>query len=281
MEEQTQGEAYYASLALLPASFAVGFKSHIQGKPAVAVGRWQPLELQRQQSLSHSFASLSSSSSFQKSDMAHEHALAEKTLMGRTNPAGSLPPALDPWTHVPNGERLVGTIIISDAAPQGLMEGLAQHFPHSEHLGLIAPPTPFETGRDRTLFYDGPADAGQGQQDVHTIFAQGAVGVAIVASPHPEQSLPRVGSAYANLHSMGKSHVLTAAEGNVISLIGKQNAVDVFRKTIESRPIKLPDHQCVFHVGVYRQGQKVCRCLAFHFPFGPSLPSSHFLNIES
>lgn len=229
LARSAQGDLSCISIAFLPASEVVAFQSKIPGKRAIAVGRWQPLEVQRQQSLAPK--------------MPKDQGPPDD-IWSQANSEGALPPALQPLFG-----RLAGTVILSDAAPQGLIEGLQRHFPLSQHLGLVAPPTPFETGRDRTLFYD--------QDEVHEIFEQGAVGLALLSDSTAPGGELKVQLAYANLHPMGSRRTLTKAEGNVISSLDGDNAVDQFRKAIEARPIKRPDHECVFRVGVYRDDAEV------------------------
>lgn len=237
LARSTQGDLACISMAFLPASKVVAFQSKIQGKPAVAVGRWQPLDVQRQRSLT---------------PKASKDEGPPENIWSQTNREGALPPALQPLLN-----RVAGTVILSDAAPQGLIEGLKRHFPFSLHLGLVAPPTPFETGRDRTLFFD--------QDGVHEIFEQGSVGVALLSDAAAHGGELKIQSAYANLHPMGSRRTLTKAEGNVISSLDGDNAVDQFRKAIEARPIKRPDHECVFRVGVYRDGATVRLLLDLSF----------------
>lgn len=287
------------AVALFPASAAVAFQSKIKGKRAVAVGRWQPLDVQRQ------WSSASPPPAAGGGDAGLEQ---QRDLWSKTNPASSVPPALAPY--VPAGtsvsgraggaanqsqdrlagagagqtpaqtQTVIGTLLLSDAAPQGLVEGLVHHFPMSPHLGIIAPPTPFETGRDRTLLYDGPrpgehGEHGEHAEHIHEIFDQGAVGVALLARTGGAGSgacadgagawargwdlnggesvrpVVRVERAYANLHPMGPRRALTGAEGNVISTLDGENAVEQFRQAVEVRPIRRPDHECVFRIGVY------------------------------
>lgn len=53
-------------------------------------------------------------------------------------------------SHSPNS--ILTTLLFSDPSPQGLLEALDSKFNKSSILGLVSPPTPFQTGRSRTMF---------------------------------------------------------------------------------------------------------------------------------
>ena len=81
----------------------------------------------------------------------------------------------------------------SDAYAQGLLEGLDAHFPDASVLGMTATLTPFETGREHTLFYDTP-------QQSRRVHENGAVGVALYGTSPSNSYVERL---YEQLEPVG------------------------------------------------------------------------------
>lgn len=104
--------------------------------------------------------------------------------------------------------------MISDPRPQGLLEGLEAHFPASRFTGIVAPYTPFETGRDHTFLLDGL------EGEPNAIHDKGAVGIGFYASDIPT-SISRV---YEGIEPLGHAMEITSARGNIVSTLDGKNA---------------------------------------------------------
>lgn len=104
--------------------------------------------------------------------------------------------------------------MISDPRPQGLLEGLETHFPASRFTGIVAPYTPFETGRDHTFLLDGL------EGEPNAIHDKGALGIAFYGSEMPS-SISRV---YEGVEPLGHVMEITSALGNIVSTLDGKNA---------------------------------------------------------
>ncbi|PKI85277.1 hypothetical protein MVES_001303 [Malassezia vespertilionis] len=162
------------AISLAALSDAVPFRSTIPGAQRIAVGR----VLGRQPGKPNARAERLGDNDW-------------RTLWGKENIDLSIPPALA------TGRAPGAVLFASDAQPQGLLEGLDAHFPHASVLGTVTAPTPFETGRDHTLFYSTPT--------AHEICGEGAVGVALYGNARIER-----------------------AKGNILSSLDHGNATQQF-----------------------------------------------------
>ncbi|KAK0521585.1 hypothetical protein OC834_006602, partial [Tilletia horrida] len=169
------------ALSLLPASHATPFRSQLRGKPKIQVGRW----MQHKERSNASPPAAAAAAELELNPISSD-APSWKDLWGRENASGALPDAI---AHIPASAHLA-TLLFSDPAPQGILEGLDAHFPHSSLLGLIAPPTPFESAgqHDQTLLFSSSPAAAAGaaaaaaaeeKEGPADTFAKGAVGVVL------------------------------------------------------------------------------------------------------
>ena len=191
---------YSASLSLLPGINAVPFRSEIPGRAPIAVGRWPDRKPSWQ------------SGSEQRADLLDDGNAAIpggsrdwRDIWGRENIEGKVPDELQALDSTAAATFLV----FSDPSPQGLIEGIASRFAASSVLGLYAPSTPFETGRDHTLLLSLPGHSDK-------IYADGAVGVALVANVDAEGNaankqiaIPSVTTAFEGLRPFGPRHAIT------------------------------------------------------------------------
>lgn len=92
-------------------------------------------------------------------------------------------------------------------------------------MGTNATLTPFETGREHTLFYDTP-------QQPRRVFDDGAVGIALCDPSPPRTSMERM---YEQLEPIGPRLELTSARGNIISSLDNYNAAQQFLRIILKR----------------------------------------------
>ncbi len=189
-----------------------------------------------------------------------------KALWGKENVDNELPPQLEALraaavasstsSSASTSARpsLLSTILFTDPAPQGLLEGVESHFPHASSAGLVAPPTPFETGREQTLFFkttSAPASSsgGAASAEVDEIDAKGAVGIALVgnlsgaaqvgssaaqAAQQIEQQGLKVRTTFEALQPIGPRREITGARGNIISSLEGGNATQQFLRDIQA-----------------------------------------------
>ncbi|KAE8244756.1 hypothetical protein A4X13_0g6294 [Tilletia indica] len=222
------------ALSLLPGSHATPFQSHLAGRAKVQVGRWMHQKERRSRG----------PESHPADNGQEEAAPSWKDLWGRENARAELP---DSIAKIDTSSHLA-TILFSDPAPHGLLEGLDSHFPQSSLLGLIAPPTPFESNgrRDQTLLFSHSAEGGGGGQQ-QAAFANGAVGVVLHSSPASSsstQARPALDRPFPDglvalpLRNAGdgrRRHALTRARGNIISQLNNSNAAQVFLADLHAR----------------------------------------------
>ncbi|WFD42438.1 hypothetical protein MPSI1_001083 [Malassezia psittaci] len=103
-----------------------------------------------------------------------------------------------------------------------MLEGLDAHYSHAKILGTTAALTPFETGREHTLFYDT-------ENEKEKVYEDGAVGIALCDPSSSQTSLERV---FEQLDPIGPRLELTGARGNVISSLDDHNAAQQFLRVI-------------------------------------------------
>ncbi|TKY86139.1 hypothetical protein EX895_004964 [Sporisorium graminicola] len=221
---------YSAALSLLPGTNAIPFRSTIPGRAEVSVGRWMDRKSSWQQGAER------------RADLLDDGngALPGGTrdwrdIWGRENLEGKVPEGLE--TLDPSSAA--SFVFFSDTSSHGLIEGLATQFPASSVLGLTAPPTPFETGRDQTLLISLPQGSSTGVQPHSSIHTDGAVGVALVTSNDARHAdrlpIPSVQTAFEGLQPFGPRREITAAEGNIISSLDGANAAQQFLRDIQTR----------------------------------------------
>lgn len=173
------------SVAIAAFPHARPFYSSITGAPRIAVGRWTAQkEVWRADPHERT----------DRLDAAGHWA----PLWGRTNIEHRLPAPLQ------HANDIHSLLVLSDAYPEGLLEGLDYHFPHATLVGATAAFTPFETGREHTLLHQG-------------IYERGAVGIA----------LPTPSILHRTLHQLcprGPRLCITGARGNIISSLDGHNA---------------------------------------------------------
>lgn len=243
---------YSAALSLLPGVNAIPFRSTIPGRAEVAVGRWMDRKPSWQQGAERRADLLDDGNGALPGGSRDW-----RDIWGRENLEGKVPAGLE--TLDPNSAA--SFIFFSDTSPHGLMEGLATQFPASSVLGLSAPPTPFETGRDQTLLISLP-QGGAGVQPHSSIHADGAVGVALVASNDARDAdllpIPSVTTNFEGLKPFGPRREITAAQGNIISNLDGANAAQQFLRDIQTRSHPL-DTECggVKGEGVEEQAQSM------------------------
>ncbi|EPQ30322.1 uncharacterized protein PFL1_01848 [Pseudozyma flocculosa PF-1] len=233
------------SLSLLPGVNAVPFRSQIPGRAEIAVGRWPDRKPAWQQGTERRADLLDRAHRSTDTSAADEPAQHTdwRDIWGRENVDGAVPPELDALD--PNS--VLSLLFFTDPSPQGLIEGFTSRFPRSSVLGLHAPPTPFETGRDHTLLMTLPETSagGRGGTDAQRgdkIHKDGAVGVALVANvdaqgqkASKEIARPSVEVRYEGLEPFGPRREVTSASGNIITELSSQNAAQQFLRDIQAR----------------------------------------------
>ncbi|SPO27461.1 uncharacterized protein UTRI_10578 [Ustilago trichophora] len=221
---------YSAALSLLPGVNAIPFRSTIPGRAEVAVGRWMDRKPSWQQGAERRADLLDDGNGALPGGSRDW-----RDIWGRENLEGKVPEGLE--TLNPNSAA--SFIFFSDTSPHGLMEGLATQFPASSVLGLTAPPTPFETGRDQTLLISLPQGTPAGVQPHSSIHTSGAVGVALVASNDARDAdhlpIPSIKTDFEGLQPFGPRREITAAQGNIISSLDNANAAQQFLRDIQTR----------------------------------------------
>lgn len=243
---------YSAALSLLPGVNAIPFRSTIPGRAEVAVGRWMDRKPSWQQGAERRADLLDDGNGALPGGSRDW-----RDIWGRENLEGKVPAGLE--TLDPNSAA--SFIFFSDTSPHGLIEGLATQFPASSVLGLSAPPTPFETGRDQTLLISLP-QGGAGVQPHSSIHADGAVGVALVASNDARDAdhlpIPSVTTNFEGLKPFGPRREITAAQGNIISNLDGANAAQQFLRDIKTRSHPLDtESSSVKGEGVEEQAQSM------------------------
>ncbi|SPO27117.1 uncharacterized protein UTRI_10578_B [Ustilago trichophora] len=221
---------YSAALSLLPGVNAIPFRSTIPGRAEVAVGRWMDRKPSWQQGAERRADLLDDGNGALPGGSRDW-----RDIWGRENLEGKVPEGLE--TLNPNSAA--SFIFFSDTSPHGLMEGLATQFPASSVLGLTAPPTPFETGRDQTLLISLPQGTPSGVQPHSSVHTSGAVGVALVASNDARDAdhlpIPSIKTDFEGLLPFGPRREITAAQGNIISGLDNANAAQQFLRDIQTR----------------------------------------------
>ncbi|EST04732.1 hypothetical protein PSEUBRA_006015 [Kalmanozyma brasiliensis GHG001] len=221
---------YSAALSLLPGVNAIPFRSTIPGRSEVAVGRWMDRKPSWQQGAERRADLLDDGNGALPGGSRDW-----RDIWGRENLEGKIPEGLESLD--PNSAA--SFIFFSDMSPHGLMEGLATQFPASSVLGLTAPPTPFETGRDQTILISLPQGGRGGVQPYSSIHTDGAVGVALVASNDARDAdhlpIPSIRTDFEGLRPFGPRREITAAQGNIISSLNNANAAQQFLRDIQAR----------------------------------------------
>ncbi|SOV05990.1 uncharacterized protein UDID_03496 [Ustilago sp. UG-2017a] len=221
---------YSAALSLLPGVNAVPFRSTIQGRAEVAVGRWMDRKPSWQQGAERRADLLDDGNGALPGGSRDW-----RDIWGRENLEGKVPEGLETL----DSNSAASFIFFSDTSPHGLMEGLATQFPASSVLGLFAPPTPFETGRDQTLLLSLPQGGPSGVRPSSNIHTHGAVGVALVASNDARDvdhlPIPSVKTDFEGLQPFGPRREITTAQGNIISSLDNANAAQQFLRDIQTR----------------------------------------------
>ncbi|CAD6887816.1 unnamed protein product [Tilletia laevis] len=179
------------------------------------------------------------------SDKGQEEAVPSwKDLWGQENARAELP---DSIAKVGTSSHLA-TILVSDPAPHGLLEGLDSQVPHSSWLGLIVPPYSLRMNvkGDQTLLFFHSAEGQVGGQQ-QAGFANGAVGVVLhnsSSSPSSTQARPALHRPFPdglvalplrNARDGRKRHALTRSRGNTISQLNNSNAAQVFLADLHAR----------------------------------------------
>lgn len=221
---------YSVALSLLPGVNAVPFRSTIPGRAEVAVGRWMDRKPSWQQGAERRADLLDDGNGALPGGSRDW-----RDIWGRENLEGKVPEGLEQLSPA----AAVSFIFFTDTSPHGLMEGLATQFPASSVLGLTAPPTPFETGRDQTLLISLPQGGPAGVQPYSSIHTNGAVGVALVASNDAAEAdrlpIPSVRTDFQGLQPFGPRREITAAQGNIVSSLDGANAAQQFLRDIQTR----------------------------------------------
>lgn len=221
---------YSAALSLLPGVNAIPFRSTIPGRAEVVVGRWMDRKPSWKQGAERRADLLDDGNGALPGGSRDW-----RDIWGRENLEGKVPEGLETLER----SSAASFIVFSDTSPHGLIEGLATQFPASSVLGLTAPPTPFETGRDQTLLISLPQGGGAGVQPHSSIHTDGAVGVALVASNDRADvdrlPIPSVKTAFEGLRPFGARREITAAQGNIISSLDGANAAQQFLRDIQAR----------------------------------------------
>ena len=221
---------YSVALSLLPGVNAIPFRSTIPGRAEVAVGRWMDRKPSWQQGAERRADLLDDGNGALPGGSRDW-----RDIWGRENLEGKIPEGLE--TLDPNSAA--SFLFFSDTSPHGLMEGLATQFPASSVLGLTAPPTPFETGRDQTLLISLPQGTPAGIEPHSSIHTDGAVGVALVASNDARDAdhlpIPSIKTDFEGLLPFGPRREITAAQGNIISSLDNANAAQQFLRDIQTR----------------------------------------------
>ncbi|KAF8890772.1 hypothetical protein BD779DRAFT_1517001 [Infundibulicybe gibba] len=228
------GDHVACAVALFDSGSVVPFRSTIQGRAEVQVGRW------------HAFRKRDDTTGV---DDAREYA-----LMGdSTHPVD--------WENVWNrnmgGEQLpdelqdlspadVKSIVyFSDGTPEGLCNSL-KAFPGATSLGLMATSTPFITGRPVTLFHN--------QQ----IYGSGAVGLALRAAGGPTTTVGFLGT-----RAISPLMTVTGCEGNMVTNLDRRsNPTQLLLAAIREHGVEvgasetgvLKDEQG-FMLGTFRDGK--------------------------
>ena len=247
---------YFAALSLLPGVNAIPFRSTIPGRAEVAVGRWMDRKPSWQQGAERRADLLDDGNGALPGGSRDW-----RDIWGRENLDGKIPEeleALDP-------SSTASFLFFSDTSPHGLIEGLATQFPASSILGLTAPPTPFETGRDQTLLISLP-QGGPGRMQPHSsIHTDGAVGVALVASNDARGGdalpIPSVKTSFEGLKPFGPRREITAAQGNIISNLDGANAAQQFLRDIQTRehPLDLDSSSKVETSSAQQQAEQMSK----------------------
>ncbi|KAK0520865.1 hypothetical protein OC835_007067, partial [Tilletia horrida] len=258
------------ALSLLPASHATPFRSQLRGKAKIQVGRWMQHKERSNTSPPSPPAAAAAPAAELELNPISSDAPSWKDLWGRENASGALPDAI---AHIPASAHL-STLLFSDPAPQGILEGLDAHFPHSSLLGLIAPPTPFESAgqHDQTLLFSSSpaAAAAEEKEGPADTFAKGAVGVVLhhpleqiqadaqqqrrpaLDRPFPDGLVPLIpqhtrpsssSSSSSSSHTQSgaqggerrRRHAITRARGNIISQLNGANAAQAFLADLHAR----------------------------------------------
>ncbi|KAN0064725.1 hypothetical protein ACQY0O_001780 [Thecaphora frezii] len=213
------------SLSLLPGACAIPFRSEIAGRDPIAVGRWpdrKPVwkQAERRAQLLDPSTPTAPTAQVQQRDW--------RDVWGRENLSLTLPPELEGV----EAKRVVSLLLFTDTSPQGLLEGVEARFPKASVVGLCAPKTPFETGRERTLFRSTPDGEDR-------IYENGAVGVALVAPEGGEEegrNRMSVEMGVEGLQPFGPRREVTDASGNIISTLAHSNAAHHFLRDLEASP---------------------------------------------
>lgn len=221
---------YSVALSLLPGVNAIPFRSTIPGRAEVAVGRWTDRKPSWQQGAERRADLLDDGNGALPGGSRDW-----RDIWGRENLEGKIPDGLESL----NPNSAASFIFFSDTSPHGLLEGLATQFPASSVLGLTAPPTPFETGRDQTILISLPQGSPGGLEPHSSIHSDGAVGVALVASNNPSDAdhlpIPSVKTDFEGLKPFGPRREISAAQGNIISSLDGANAAQQFLRDIQTR----------------------------------------------
>ncbi|SNX85541.1 uncharacterized protein MEPE_04250 [Melanopsichium pennsylvanicum] len=221
---------YSAALSLLPGVNAIPFRSTIPGRAEVAVGRWTDRKPSWQQGAERRADLLDDGNGALPGGSRDW-----REIWGRENLEGKVPEGLESL----NPSSAASFILFSDTSPHGLIEGLATQFPASSVLGLSAPPTPFETGRDQTMLISLPQGTAADVQPSSSIHDTGAVGVALVASNNANDAdylpIPSIRTEFEGLQPFGPRREITAAQGNIISSLDGSNAAQQFLRDIQTR----------------------------------------------
>ncbi|WFC98357.1 hypothetical protein MYAM1_001084 [Malassezia yamatoensis] len=203
--ESKSSDLHSISVAAFPADHAIPFRSSIPGTARIAVGRWTS---QKQAWMRGTEA---------RSDRL-DHTSDWRSLWGKENVDLQIPQDL---LEV-NQNDVQAIFFATDSSPQGMLEGLDAHYSHAKILGTTAALTPFETGREHTLFCDTETDKGK-------VYEDGAVGIALCDPSSSQTSLERI---FEQLEPIGPRLELTGARGNVISSLDDHNAAQQFLRVI-------------------------------------------------
>jgi hypothetical protein len=226
------------ALSLLPASHAVPFRSKIRGKQISQVGRWpdkkdswKDVRGKVKADMIGEMAEGGQAKNGGIGTTAETDASPEtpgwRKVWGKENIFSELPAELERFASEAQKESLLSTILFSDPSPQGLLEGFDVQFPHASHVGAIAPATPFETGRDQTIFFRRSSVEDE-------ISSEGAVGLALIGSKAEAARGLKVSTKFEGLKELGPRRRMTGARGNIISSLEDGNATQQFLRDIQA-----------------------------------------------
>ncbi|KAH8077040.1 hypothetical protein BXZ70DRAFT_709448 [Cristinia sonorae] len=201
------------SLAFFDVNKCTPFRSTIPGRKPTSVGRWH---------------------SVRSSQDSRHHGKRPQTDLEeiRGIEHHDLPPELQNTTT----ENASTIIYFSDNSPEGLSQTLSTAFPGSTHLGFLASPTPFLTGRPFTLFRN---------REIHS---SGAVGISL-PTPTPTWDL-----VYPDLNAITDALTVTSAEGNLVHSLDDANPARLIISAMDKHNMNLSGANTLYKEDQYYLG---------------------------